>query len=318
MAVHYSTDHIDPRERFDFWRSVICDAYLPINCDVPDHRNFDGSILLERLSKLTISNVCGSPQNVSRGASEIGRNADAFFMLSVQLSNSSKLTQAGRSTILHPGDFALYSTADPYEIQCETPVDQLVIQLPHDTLLTRVPQADVLTGLAVRAECEIGGLISTQMQQYARAIVNQPASVQSHLQDVMIDLVATGLSTLSQGRANVSRPEHLVLARAKSTILENLRNHDLDREFVARNIGMSARNLGRVFANQGLSISAFIRQCRLKAIAADLIDPCMVTLSISEISCKWGMMNFQHLSKLFKTTYGLSPRSYRQTRRTLQ
>lgn len=318
MAVQYSTDHIDPRQRFDYWRGVICDAYLPIHCHVADQHHFNGSIALERLSRLTLSHVRGSAQTVRRRSAEIGRNADAFFMLSVQLSNSCQLSQSGRSAVLQPGDFALYSTADPYEILCEAPVDQLVVQLPYEPLLARVPHADLLTGLAVSARSEIGGLLSSQLRQYARTISGQPAAVQSQLQEVMIDLVATGLSTLSEDRVDVSRPEHMVLIRAKSTIRENLRNHDLDRDFLARHMNMSARHLSRIFARDDLSIAAFIRQSRLEAIAADLIDPRMTVLSISEIACKWGITNFQHFSKLFKDAYGLPPRTYRQTRSTLQ
>lgn len=318
MPLKYSTRGIASKERFDYWRDVICDAYLPIECDTPNRSAFDGVITLQRFSQLDLSRVQGSPQHVTRKSGDIARNADAYFMLSMQLSNTSNLTQSGRTSVLRPDDFALYSTTEPYEIICQDDVDQLVIQLRYDDLLARVPHADLLTGLRVDGQTGVGAMVSKQMRECARTIGTQSETIQRHLQDMLIDLVATGLSSLSESRFDLARPEQLLLGRAKATIRAHLREHQLDRHFVANAMGMSARNLARSFERDDMSIAGFIRKSRLEAIAADLVDPRMVAKSISEIACKWGITNFQHFSRLFKETYGITPRDYRNTRRNLQ
>lgn len=312
MAIAYDTNSLKEAERFAYWRDVICDAYLPIRCETPVPRAFTGRIALDRFSTLDISQVSGSAQHVSRHRHDIARNSEAHFMLSVQLSHTANIRQGGRTALLRPGDFALYSTSEPYDIECPDGVDQLILKFPQDALLHRVPQADMLTGLRIGAGDGIGGMISTQIRQCATSIASQPDVVQRHLQDMLMDLVSTGLSTLPDVSYELSRPKKMLLARARAAIRLHLRDDALDRQFLADRMGMSARNLGRVFEAEGLSIAASIRQARLEAIADDLIDPRMMGATISQIAMKWGITNFQHLSKLFKQTYGVTPRDYRR------
>ena len=318
MSTVYTTDHLPAAERFDFWRDVICDAYLPIQCTTPEIARFEGRIELDRLSKLDISRVTGSPQRVTRHKGQITRDADAFFMLSLQMSDTGHLSQGGRSAALNPGDFGLYSTADPYEILCNDPVNQLIVQMPHEALLARVPQAHMLTGLGVSATTELGGLVSSQLRQTAASVVGQSILVQSHLQDMMLDLIAAGLSTLTEDRIELSRPDQLLLVRAKGVIRDHLRDEHLSPALVAGAVGMSKRNLARVFERGGETIAGCIRRSRMQAIAADLVDPLLAAHSISQLACKYGITNFQHFSKMFKDTFGMTPRAYRAAKRTLQ
>ncbi|MBT8154681.1 helix-turn-helix domain-containing protein [Epibacterium ulvae] len=318
MSTEYATKHLKPAERFAFWRDVICDAYLPIHCATPDAAGFDGGIMLDRLTKLNVSRVTGSPQQVTRRKDHIARDAVSFFMLSLQLSDVGHLSQLGRSTVLHPGDFGLYTTSEPYEVTCGRPVNQLVIQIPYETLLARVPQVEMLTGLGVSAASDIGGLVSQQLRQCAAHVSGQSALVQTHMQDMMVDLVAVGIATLAEGKVALGRPDQLLLARAKTVIRDHLREEHLKPTFVADAVGMSQRNLARVFQREGSTIAAFIRQARLEAISQDLIDPRLVSHSVSQIACKWGLHNFQHFSKQFKDAYGMTPREWRVNKRTLQ
>lgn len=310
----YDTSHIAPRDRFAYWSDVICDAYLPIQCNTPDRAAFDGRIALTRLSRMAISHVSGSPQHVQRGRTEIGRDSDAYFMLSLQLEGTSGVLQGGRHAVLSEGDFAIYNTADPYEIQCASNVNQLVLQVSHNALLDRLPQADMLTAWTVSAADGLGRMLSGQIRQCAKTIGDQKRVVQRHLQDMLVDVIATGLSSVQPSVVELSRPDHLLLNRARAFVGSNLRDEALDRDALARAMGMSARNLGRVFAREGQSIASFIRHERLSAVARDLADPRMARFSITEIGCKWGLSNAQHLSKLFKETFGQSPRAYRRDR----
>ena len=308
----YRTDDIAPRARFEYWSDVICDAYLPIRCDTPDRSSFSGRIALTRLPHLALSQINGSPQHVRRGRSEIGRSASAYFMVSLQVSGCGVVLQNGRRATLSPGDFAVYSTTDPYEIKCDDPVDQLILQVPYEALLARLPQAEILTARSVQIRTELGQLLSMQLRSCAAIVAEQPHMVQHHLQDMLVDAVATGLSGLDNAALELSRPEHLLLSRAKSYIRERLRDDDLNRETVAQAMGLSARSLARAFAREDQSVATYIRLARLGAIARDLADPRLATLSITEIGCKWGVPNAQHLSRLFKETFDQTPRAYRR------
>ncbi len=315
MSDRYSTEVVEPPERFDYWREVICDAYLPIRCETPDSKLFNGEIELHRLSHLNISRVQGSQQLVSRLPADIARNTETYFLLSLQVSNSSQVTQSERCAALLPNDFTLYSTSEPYDIVCQNNVDQLVIQLPYQQLISRIPNAEMLTGLRVDGQQGLGGMVSRQIRECTEAIGDQSQVVQQHMQSTLIDLVATGLSTLTDTHVEIAKPEQLKLMQAKNIIHDHLTDFQLDRNFVAAAMGMSTRNLARIFKSSDLSITGYIRQCRLEAIATDLANPSLAEQSISTIACACGITNFQHFSKMFKDKFGASPSDYRNSNR---
>jgi len=142
--------------------------------------------------------------------------------------------------------------------------------------------------------------------------VNTPnPMLQNLLQDTLIDLIATGLASESADKVELSSPEQHVLLRAKSFIRNNLGNPDLDRKMVADEIGMSVRRLGEIFAKEDVTLSTYIRQKRLEAVAQNLRDGRFAHQSISEIAFRHGFSNMQNFSTLFRTHNGQSPRDFR-------
>lgn len=311
MRVEFSTSDVDEPCRFDYWQDVICDAYLPISCDTPARDQFDGHIELQRLSRLHLSAISGSPQSVKRNKANIARDTEAYFLVSLQLSGQSNVIQSGRNAVLHYGDLTLYNTSEPYEIYCEDRVDQLIVQIPHTDLISRLPHANELSGLRIRGQTKLGSLIAGHIRQCADIIGQQDTLVQDFMQDTLIDLIAAGLADISSAPHELHHPEQLVLLQAVRIIRENLSDADLDRQLVAQAMGMSTRNLARAFARQECSIAGCIRDMRLDSIAEHLRNTRLANRSISEIACQQGIFNFQYLSTLFKKRFGLSPRDYR-------
>ena len=123
--------------------------------------------------------------------------------------------------------------------------------------------------------------------------------------------MATGLAGVVGSSADLSSPERHVLMRARSFIAAHLGDPELDRTRVAAELGMSLHRLNDIFAKEGLSIAHEIRNARLSSVARDLIDPRFAALTMSEIAMKNGLWNLQHVSTLFRTAYGQSPKSDR-------
>ncbi|MBN4075837.1 MAG: hypothetical protein COA71_13925 [SAR86 cluster bacterium] len=66
----------------------------------------------------------------------------------------------------------------------------------------------------------------------------------------------------------------------------------LGRNMVAQKVGVSVRWLNAIFAKEESSLSAFIRDSRFQVIAEELLNFRLASLSISEITCKYGFENF--------------------------
>lgn len=311
MAVLLSTDTVRQSDRLDYWRDAICASYVPLECSSASPKNFDGAIEMHRMSKVSASYVTGSQQNVRRRKRDIGRAGDASFLISLQLNKAGVLEQSNRSAVLQPGDFGLYSSIDPYALTLPDGFRQLVIQVPREDMLRRLPNADRLTGISVSGTSEVGSLVNDGVTRLVRSIDTANDLMLQCLQDTIVDLVATGLASLRQTKFDLSRPEQLVLMRARAFLHAHLANPELSRNVLAQEMGLSVRRLSEIFRIEGTSIAATIREMRMRHIAADLVDPRHSRTSISELAMKWGVNNLQSFSRMFQNHFGTSPRAYR-------
>ncbi|MEL6963341.1 MAG: helix-turn-helix domain-containing protein [Pseudomonadota bacterium] len=308
----YDTAMVSPNDRFAFWREAVCESYVQLGCEAESKRDFDGRIDIARHTLLSISKVRGKAHAVERRKRDIGAATDAYFLLSLQTASKSRISQFGHSSLLEPGDMALYASTDPYTLQLDDGFSQVVVQVPSDSLLQRLPGAHLLTAQKVDGQSAIGRLVGTTIIAFSQHIDHDNPVVGSLIQDTLVDLIATGLASLDEVRADLSSSERNILIRAKSFIQNNIGNPDLDRTLVAETTGMSTRRLNEIFARADGSISQFIRSARLNAIKSDLRDRRFASLSITEIAFKNGFSNIQHFSQAFKQQTGLTPRDFRR------
>lgn len=316
MARLYDTNDVTKRNRFSYWREAVCDAYVQLGCEGGDREHFRGGIGIERYANLSISNVYGTAHEVHRRKRDISRATDEYFLLSVQLEETSFVAQHGNLARLEPGDLALYGSTDPYQLTLTDNFSQMVVQLPKQRLLTRLPNADLLTGRRISGTSEIGRLVGQNIVNFSKLMLDGDGLVQSMVQDVLIDLIATGLASLDGSSLEMSLPEQHIMLRARTYIQSNLADPRMDRSAVAGATGLSVRRLNELFAKEGTSLAGFIRKARLDRTAREFTDPRFAAQSISEIAMKWGFNNFQHFSKLFRTHFGVSPSQYRANQAT--
>lgn len=312
MLANYATAEVAKRERFEFWREAVCDVYVKLGCDAEERHDFRGHLQVERFSEISISHVGGSAHEAVRRERDISRSDSSDFLLSLQLQNHSRLSQRAATTILRPMDFALYSSSDPYRLSLSEGFSQIVLQFPKRKLLSRLPDAEMLTASRVDGQLGLGPMVARNIVELSRVMSEQLPAAQVLAQETLLDMIAMALASNVQTAVHLSHPEQHILMRARSFVQSNLTDESLNRKRVAAAVGVSVRRLNEVFALEGQSISGFIRHARLEQVSADLVDPRFAAQRIGELSCKWGFTNSQHFSKLFRNTYGRSPRDFRR------
>lgn len=311
MAILLSTNSVRQVERFAFWREAVCDAYVHLDCECSHPDEFDGEIVLNRLSRLSASFVSGSQQSVRRRRKDIARAGEESFLISLQMRREGSVSQHDREARLQPGDFALYSSVDRYRLELPDGFRQLVVQVPREDLLSRLPKADLLTGIGVSGRSVLGGIINDSAVRLVSAIDQSPDAVKQSLQETVVDLFVTGLASLQETKYELSKPEQQLLLRADATIRSNMHRPDFDRRSLAAELGLSLRRLSEIYQSDQRSIASTIRDMRLSRIAADLRDARYARQSISDIAFRWGIENQQSLTRMFKTRFGTAPRDYR-------
>jgi AraC-like DNA-binding protein len=94
-------------------------------------------------------------------------------------------------------------------------------------------------------------------------------------------------------------------------IEDHLADPDLSAERLAAAHYLSTRYVRRVFAANGLTVSAVIRQRRLERIRDQLVDPRQVRQPVGSIADRWGFGDAARFSRAFRSQFGVSPSRYR-------
>ncbi|WP_299674167.1 helix-turn-helix domain-containing protein [uncultured Roseobacter sp.] len=312
QRTRYDTETVAARERFAFWRDAVCDSYVQLGCETDAPLNFRGAIDIARHRSLSISRVSGLAHRVTRRRRDIRAATEPYFLLSLQTAQTSRVSQFGQSAVLKAGDMALYSSTEPYRLDLSDDFSQMVVQLPAQTLLDRLPNARVLTARRVDGSTGLGQLVRRNILAFSEHLEAAGPVLREMVQETLIDLIATGLAAESAAALELSSPEQQILLRARALIAEHLGHPDLDRTMVAQALGMSVRRLNGIFAKDGGSLSRVIRHMRLEAVARDLRDPRCQVLSIGQIAFRYGFSNLQSFSTQFRKRFGMSPRAYRR------
>lgn len=144
------------------------------------------------------------------------------------------------------------------------------------------------------------------------------------------------LLAMHAGGDQMPRPEHLAYAAgilgllqvapsgarataatggALAALIDSVRRSLADPELSARTIaaghGISVRQVQRLFQQGGTSFRAYVRHLRLSAAHADLLDPALRRLPVTEIALRWGFSDSAHFSRCFRAAYGCTARSLR-------
>lgn len=313
MRVTYSTDQVRNRERFAFWKDAICDAYVHLGCENLGADSFQGAIDLNSLNETRLSFVRSDAQHVRRRRRDIGRSTEADFLLSIQLRGAGIIRQADREAFLAPGDFALYSSTDPYDLIFPASFEQLVVQVPKSYLLDEIPITDQLTAMPISGQQSAGQTIARTIVGIARGLDAQAGPAANSMETAIREMICCGLYQLQGGdRLATKRSELLTVLRIESFIASHLNRPDLDRQFVASGVGLSVRRINELLARQQTSITRKIRDGRLDRIRRELACPSRAHEQIGTIAAKWGFCDLQHFSRSFRQAFGRSPREYRQ------
>jgi AraC-like DNA-binding protein len=154
-----------------------------------------------------------------------------------------------------------------------------------------------------------GSLVSPFLWALARGLIaGTPASPM--FEDAVVDLVSAALDEKS---LHTHRPPAVaIVSGAKSFIDAHLADPGLNTSTIAAAHHITPRYLQKLFEAEHLTVAGWIRTRRLQRCRRDLEDPRLGSVSIGTICARRGFADPAHFSRLFKQTYGISPRAFRQ------
>lgn len=208
---------------------------------------------------------------------------------------------------LLPGDVALLDSTRDFRMKPNGLVGQLSVHLSRAAIDRALPGR--LGRLSkVSQQCASGWLLRGLLQQLGAGGAMQwtDSAEGDALETAVIHLMRPALDERSVPESEV--PMRLL---ANRLIDRALGDPNLAPGWLARQLGISERQLYRIFSLDGDTVFRYIMRKRLERSATDLLAPGADSRTITDVAFKWGFVDAAHFSRAFRGQYGMSPSEYR-------
>jgi len=307
----FSTRQLRPRDQFDAWHesiSVIFD--VSPRAEHKPEQGFDATVRGYHLGSLLISEVDFDSQRFVRDRRKTV--ADGLDHYLVQLYDKGGLIgeASDRGRQLLAGDVQILDLTQSNVTQAAAS-GTVAIVVPRDTLDQALPAPGDLHGLVLRGGSVMGGLLRDYMRSLLARADDITMADAPHVAQATTDMiVACFQSTTETTERARSSIEKTMLQRIRRHVAASLGSPGLDAEALSAQFRISRTRLYRLFEPLG-GVARYIQEQRVARAYAELGNPAHDHRRVYEIAYALGFTSEAHFSRLFRSTFGLSPSDVR-------
>lgn len=305
----WSTDAIHARERFSFWREVVCQTVLNVSTESPPQRFF-ARISGRKFGALRVAAFDSSSHEIVRSRQDVARAPEDYYLISLQLRGQSHITQDDDAFALDPDEIAIVDSQRPFRITFPEPVSRVIAVVPHAMIDRRAPWLRQFPRRKITSSSPYIDLARRHLLQLTTDRSSLSENEASLLTDNLCNLLA--LASAREVPPGRLQPEHQLEALL-AFCRQNLHDPELSPRFVAAHFGISVRTLHLRFEKLGQSFGRWVLESRLDACGNALRHPHQQGCTISEIAFRWGFNDLSHFNKAFRAHFGAPPNQWRSS-----
>ncbi len=311
-TVRFSTSDLPEKDRIAMWRDHYCRIVMKLDIEPMNDAPLECAILARTLPGVQVMSTSLSPARVRRTREFLADgNGDLVFI--INQSGSATAQARGREVTLHEGDALLMNTAEAKVFDRHSHGGSLSFRIPRTILSAIVADVDDVVMQLIPHKTEalrlLAGYAAPLFNDIALATPEFRRTAVNHLHD----LVALALGAAHDGTGLVGGrgAPAARLRMAKTYIIENSNRRDLSVGGVAAHLGLTARNLQRLFEGEGTTFSEFLLAQRLNRAHRMLTEPRLAQSAVGAIAYDAGFGDLSYFNRSFKRRYGATPRDVR-------
>ncbi len=136
--VSWSTDMINERERFAFWREMICNTLFSISPEAPSER-FSARITVRNSGSLRFATCESTSYEIIRTARDIDRAPSDHYTIYLQLRGQTLINQGNESVAFNRNDFVLSDCRRPFRATLSNDGYRAIAVVPRALVNSRAP-----------------------------------------------------------------------------------------------------------------------------------------------------------------------------------
>jgi len=313
MLIEWSTDSVEPGERFDAWRDACAQHVYALSPERSGNTPFSGRIRRRQLGALDVTDIRCDGHVVHRHARDISRQPGDTFYVYLQRNGQAWFNQGRRRQVVQPGDIVI---ADP-NVAFDTGSTG-----DFDFRLWRIDRARLAPMLALGS----GELPMLKLAHHSgeRALIGSWLDAllhqSQHLPAASLDVAITTLCTLVANAAGATAEmrDQSPLARRRALLQQVMRqielhatDLDMSSARVAHEFSISLRTLHQLFEASGTTFHECLTHARLARACRLLRDPASQHLGTMDVGFASGFSEVSTFYRRFKQKFGVTPGEYR-------
>ncbi|CAB3754700.1 helix-turn-helix domain-containing protein [Paraburkholderia solisilvae] len=294
------------------FRQAICSDVVSVDPRPYANAPFSLAVTQRSAGGVRALSVRGEALVGVRDRQRLASDANEFVGVIFQREGRTVYEREGKLTVVCAGDIALWHSQREAKFTMPEPYRKLCMVVPAEKFQDFLPNTAAYDGLRIAANSVTGAMLGGWLSAFAdRVIEDGSETLGSSIDSTLAVLAATITAHARELDISVKDRQLLAIMRYMES---RLADSSLTAATVAQHFGISVRHLERIFAGQRTTVAGWRRLRRLERCRAELSHP-LNRKTITTIAIDWGFSDAAHFSRLFKATYGMSPRDFcRSTR----
>lgn len=311
----YTTEGLLPAARIEYWNDCIGRFITSIETTPANANTYNSLMNVTDCGCVTMVDATSEPARNQHMKRLISGSTERMFLVHLQKWGQSVSSQDGREALLTPGDFTLCDTARQFDVSFDDPHRILVVCIPENEMIRRLPNVEDLMCIPMASESGINGVVANLIYKFWELCDQDLArAAKERISVNFLDLLATAYSDshrMAVAETSLTASRRLLI---KEFIELNLVNEWLSPSAIANRFGYTTSYIHQLFKGENESISHYILRRRVEEASKSLADDSFDGRTIGDIAYSWGFNSLSHFGRAFRSRFGCTPSDYRRLR----
>ncbi|MEV0952388.1 helix-turn-helix domain-containing protein [Promicromonospora sp. NPDC050249] len=321
----FSTRGLPATRRIELWERHNAHALVALQARMLDESALEAAEANLQLDRLHLAHVAANPHAVERTARTVRARPTESVALYFTLAGEATFADDDGTRTLRPGQLLVCDADRPFLRGFAHGLEELAVKVPYDVLRSvgaTTPRAarviDFRRGVGPGGRSAQARGKDTYAAALA-ALVARAVGAQgdgSVNEDALLELVAAVLTepdAADPPPATRTPTTGAHFAAAEQYVRQWLRDPTLSARRIADAIGLSERQLSRVFAECGTSVPRFVARRRVELAGRMLRMPSYAEQTVEAIGLRCGFSSAAQFSRVFREQSGMSPSEARRS-----
>jgi AraC-like DNA-binding protein len=263
------------------------------------------------IDNLLITFIDIPPVEATREPNLINKEADDRYSIMYVLEGHHLFSQGDRELQLQPQMLTVWNMSKPVRFYTSERFKLISLIVPGKQMRALVPDVDEICLRHLDSSYGEGYLLASHMKALSETVNHKSWFGTPAIADASLRFAAATMNS-SHLMRDVPHSRPSLYHDIRTYIANNLGDHFLTPQTIARHFEISTAYLHRIFQKDPLTVSGLIRHSRLALAKNMLGDDNLNHLSITDICYQCGFSDSSHFSRLFQKEFGMRPSGIRK------